>query len=238
MQTIEAQLRYPRPISRFPRSPLLNNQDFTQVMTEIKPLLLTMAHHISRPYYIDPEDLVQEAMLKIFHTRARYNSNRNASLKTWILNVALRQFYNIATTEYRKKRVPQGIHISKAFVEIGEMEELSNYKTLFNKYAPYLCQTEYDLRYKELIKRTEIKLPPFAKEVFRTLLEPPETLIRLIKKNRQKKIIEKMCGKSSKIPFHFTVTTEQLAEHFEVPRYKISRAKECINKAMKKAFEE
>ena len=239
MQTrvMEQPCRFPRPVNRFPRSPILDKEEFVNVIQEIQPLLLKAAHHISRPYYIEPEDLVQEALIKIFRTRSKYKSDKKASLKTWIMNVAMRQFYNVAITEYRKKRVPQNIHISKAFVEINDMEELSNFKHS-NEYAPYSCKTEYDLRYKEIIKRTEIKLTPFAKEVFYTMLEPPDKLIKIIKRNQEKKIENKILGKSTKIPFQFIITTEQLAEHFEVPKHKITKAKNYINNAMRLAFDE
>lgn len=241
--------RHPRPVKRHPRSqttepkrhprsPINETDYFSHVMQEMRPILLKEARKISRPYYIEPEDLVQEAMIKIFKNRNRYRSDLNTSLKTWIITIAKRQFYNIAITENRHKRVPQGMQLNKSFIDVDDVEDPTTTKTFCNCYYPLTCDTEYKIRYKEIICRTEIRLQSFEKEIFRALLEPPEALVKAIKDKTEKRLEEKLAGKSTKIPFQFIATADQLAEYFGVPKHRISQAKDSISDAMTRAFED
>lgn len=230
--------RFPRPIKRFPRNPLNDDAEFQMILEKIYPYLMTAAKKIVKPPYIDPEDLVQEACIKILRNRDSYTSNRGASPITWLLHIAYNQFQSIAKTEFRKKRVPQGINISKSFVDITDAEVIESYHLTNNPFAPFENETEYEMRYQEIIERTLTRLPSFAKKVFFAILYPPEELIDSIKKNIEKKEEERRNGMSVKVPMHFSITSKQLAEHFDVPRNKIAQAKDTINDAMLKAFED
>lgn len=230
--------RYPRPIKRFPRNPFENIQEFENIVREIHPLLMFEANKITKPYYIDPEDLVQEALLKLFKNRSVYNSNKGASPITWFLHIAINQFQSVAKTEFRKKRVPQGINIQKSFMELSDLENVEKFQPLDKPFAPFENEVEYDMRYKEIVKRTETRLSKFAKEVFQALIEPPDKLIQAIEENIKKKEEDKKKGKSVKVPFHFAITSKHLAEYFEVPRHKITQAKDTINNAIIKALQD
>lgn len=230
--------RYPRPVKRYQRNILEDQRIFEKILKKIHPILIYEANKIVKPYYIDAEDLVQEALIKIFKNKSLYNSNKGASLITWLIHVARKQFLNVAVTEFRKKRVPQNIDISKSFVNIDEVEVLDKFRPSINEYLPYTNQIEYELRYKEIIDRTEARLSKFAKQVFQTMIEPPESLIESIKKNIEKKKNEKKNGKQVKVPNRIMLTSQHLAEHFGVPRYKITQAKDTINDAMIKAFQD
>ncbi|HEC72419.1 MAG: sigma factor [Candidatus Thorarchaeota archaeon] len=230
--------RHPRPVKRFPRNPLNDQEKLGLILQQIHPLLMKAANKITKPHYIDPEDLVQEAYLKILKNKNVYDSNKGASPITWLLHIAINQFQSTATTEFRKKRVPQGINISKSFMDIDDLEDVEKFKVSDNPFAPYENKIEYDMRYNEIIDRTEARLPSFAKEVFHALIEPPQQLIDAIKQNIEEKEEEKRQGKAVKVPFHFVLTSHQLAKHFDVPRHKIAQAKDTINNAILKAFQD
>jgi len=230
--------RFPRPVKRYPRNPLNDEAELQQILQQIYPYLMSAARKIVKPHYIDPEDLVQEAYLKILKNKGSYNSTRGASPITWLLHIAINQFQSVANTEFRKKRVPQGINISKSFVDIADIELVEKFQVSDNPYAPYENEIEYDMRFHEIIERTEVRLPGFAKQVFQALVDPPEQLIEAVKNNIEKKEEEKREGKAVKIPAHFVVTSKHLAEHFGVPRHKIAQAKDAINDAMMKAFQD
>jgi RNA polymerase sigma factor (sigma-70 family) len=201
---------------------------------------LKAAYHISRPYYIDAEDLVQEAFIKIYRNRDKYDGNLNASLKTWLVNVALRHFYSIAITEYRMKRVPQGMHLCKSMVSIDNNDEnpILSVSSFNRPFIPYDNEIEYELRYKEIIERTELRLKPFARKVFSALLEPPQQLIDKVFQSQKQFIANRESGISTKVPFQFSITAQHLAEYFGVPKYKITKTKNTINDAIKKAIED
>jgi len=238
-------VRKPRPKLRprpklYPRQKKFTVTDerkqlFLKTIQELRPFLMREAGKVSIPSFIDKEDLVQEAYLKMFKNLDKYDETR-ASIKTWCMYIARKNFLNTAVTAFRKdsKYTPKDPkqHVK---IEVMKNQDISVDKI---KSYPYSCQAKWDYRYKEILEHTEKRLKPFARRVLHSLLTPPEELVNKIKNDRIQKMRERHVGLISNLPFEFVIRNNHLAEFFHVPYYKIARAKDEIYAAINDAIAE
>ena len=219
---------YPRQKSKTTK---LTENELLNAIMALKPSLTREASKIFKPNFIDNEDLVQEACLKMLKNYDKYDSEK-ASLHTWCMMVARKNFYNTALTAFRKdsKHTPDDHQIHVSFDVMPNIP--------IQKAYPHRCDAEWNIRYDEIVKRTTIRLKPFAKKIFESLLEPPEDLIKHVKESRIQKLRERRAGASKNVPFEFVIRNQHLAEYFDVAYTQITKAKDEINNAMCKAFTE
>ena len=225
-------VRKPRP-KLYPRPKQLEQEEIVKTFVDIQPALMREASKIYKPAYISDKDLVQEAYVKILKYINTYDSTK-ASFKHWCITVAKNNFYTVTLGAFRKDykyspdNKPKHVSIDDCYDHISPTTQ----------YHPFSNNVDWDIRYKELIERTRIKLKPFAREVFEALLEPPEELIEQVKRNRIQKLREKRTGSTKNIPFEFIARNQHLADHFRVEYKTIVKSKSEISKALEKAIEE
>lgn len=232
--------RHPRPKCTQRKRAFLETEHFEQVAKELSPVLHKVASKISRPYYIDNSDLVQEALWHIFRNRDKYDE-RLSSIMTWSLRVAKNKFMNIAANGFRDKRCPKDSdkkalnpidYEDLLYVVDGGMPNCVTHSTVIE-----------DIHEQELIEHARKRLRGFAATLFEAYIDPPSKLTRLAEQraaqqrsrvrhvNRQSKSMAKSC----KEPFAFHIDNKTISIYFNIPIHKVVKAKDAIHGALRKA---
>jgi hypothetical protein len=240
--------RTPRPKCAQRNKEYLNDIHFPQVAKELTPLLFKCASKISRPYYIDNSDLVQEALAHIFCNRDKYDETMS-SIMTWCITVAKNKFINIASTGFRDKRCAKDA--DNNVLGNANFDEIIYFSAddggcLSN--AVVFPTIEDDIHERELISKTKNILRGFSKQVLEIYLNPPDDLVTLvnIRETRQGYRVKRINNQNvssgvqdkHKAPFSFHIDNESLAIFMNVSKNKVAKAKDEIYGALRKASKE
>lgn len=233
--------RRPRPKCTQRKREFLENEHFEQVAKELSPALFKVASQISRPYYIDNGDLVQEALWHIFRNRDKYDENIS-SIMTWSLRVAKNKFMNIAANGFRDKRCPKDE--DKRALNPIDYEDLLFFVDSGNSASSIVSNNTVidDIHEKELIAHARKLLRGFAAELFEVYVSPPPKLLRLVNKRileQQSRVrhVNRQAKKNgiSKQPFAFHIDNKSLSIYFNVPIHKVVKAKDTIHGVLRKS---
>lgn len=82
---------------------MVTSAEFETTVSELRPLLVRRASGIVQNF-VDPEDIVQQALVECFANLARYDGSQ-ASLSTWITTTVQRRIVDVIRDYDNKKRL-------------------------------------------------------------------------------------------------------------------------------------
>lgn len=188
--------------------------DFNSVIPEISNLIQNEASKFPKQFGIDHDDMVQEALIRIWQQRDTWNPSKGAGFKRWSLIVARNRYRRI----YNKETPTNPMYVD-GYSDVA-----------------YGTRTDSSLEFEMLVRTIRNSLRGKTRDIFDALVKEPEDLKELAARNWLKKEEDRRDGKRkyqmSKVPNY-----QDIAKYLGINNNEITKAKKKIKKVIDRVMQ-
>ena len=192
------------------------HSDFNSVIPEISNLLKAEACKFPKWMGYDHDDMVQEALIRIWEKRKNWDPDKGAGIKRWSLIVA-RNEYRYAYG--KEKRRTESRDKNKIALPMSTIE-----------------QPDSNIAFEKLVRTISNRLKGKTKLVFDAMVEQPEGLRQLAIENYNRKKEQLRNGERKNDVIELMYTQQDLADYLGIESRDVSSAKNKIRKVIDKVM--